>query len=683
MLEDVLAALRAGDHAAALAASTRWRDAEPSNADACLAMAHANAAMADTAGAAAALDEGLALAPDRADLLTARAYLHLKHRNLDAATAGLGAALANDPNQLPAYIALAHLAFARGDRAEAERLIAYARRIDDGHPRLLLLEAQLAKLQGRRDRVLPLLSAAAQQSPTDPLVQAAYGLALLEHGHLAFAEQALRNTLALTDAVPALRGALVSALEGQQRWDAALEEVLAWRALAPGRPAPVWLAARLRARLGQFEAALEDLAALRAMVPRHDDAVTLEVQIRDQLGGPEAVFAALEALTDADPMHAQPWRLMLAVAVEQQTPDLLARWLSAVPDSAEALERNALWAESQGNADAAVALAERAVVLDSARVRALELLARAAFAKPADEALASLEALWAGAGSGAARRALAGPLGLARMGVGQIVPALEAWWVPWAEGLVKGFPLPAPVSAAEAAPQPDGGAGRLVFGPPGSRVERVLAVLEQSDPQRTLLDRWTDTARSDGFSALRVAPAAAEAGSAATWRASFEGSGLEVNSLIDAMPHADGWTWATLHGMGVVAVLRDPRDLLLNWMAWGSAAGFLFPGPMVAAQWLAIVLEQLVALRDSDRARLVLVDADDLDGDTAAFAEELAKAFGLAEPPDLRPALALGQGPHGLPSDLPEGTWRLFAEPLGEAFAHLRPVAVSLGYSAE
>lgn len=683
MFEDVLAALRAGDHSAALAAAARWRDAEPTNTDACLAMAHAKAAMADTAGAAAALDEGLALAPDRADLLTARAYLHLKHRNFDAAQAGFGAALANDPNQLPAYIALAHLAFARGDRAEAERLVEYARRIDDQHPRLLLLEAQLAQMQGRRDRVLPLLSAAAQHAPKDPLVQAAFALALLEHGHLAFAEQALRNTLALTDAAPALRGALVSVLEGQQRWDSALEEVLAWRALAPDQAAPVWLAARLRARLGQLQAALEDLTALRAMVPRHDDAVTLEVQIREHLGGPEAVVAALEALAEADPAHAQPWRLMLSVADERQTPGLLARWLSASPDSAEALERNALWTEAHGDVDAAVAMAERALALDASRVGARELLARAAFAKPAEEALASLEALWASAGSGAARRALAGPLGLARMGVGQVVPALEAWRVPWAEGLVTGFPLPVPVSAAQATPQPDGAAGRLVFGPPGSRIERILAVLEQADPQRALLDRWTDTARNDGFNAVRVAPAAADAGSAASWRASFEGSGLEVESVIDALPHADGWTWATLHGVGVVAVLRDPRDLLLNWMAWGSAGGFLFPGPMVAAQWLATVLEQLVALRDSDRARLVLLDADDLDGDAAAFADELAKAFGLAEPPDLRPALALGQGPYGLPSDLPAGTWRHFAEPLGQAFAHLQPVAVALGYPAE
>ena len=204
MLHDVMSALRAGDAATASALARAWTEAEPGNPEAFLWAGHALAAAKDLPAAAAAFDRGLALAPDRAELLTARAYLDLQGRDLPKAEAGLGAALAQDPNQWAAYIALAQLALARGDRTEAERHVSYAKRIDADHPRLLVVEAQLAGLSGEADRVLPLLNAAAQRAPNDPLVQATLGLALLERQHHAFAAQALRNALALNPEVPAL-----------------------------------------------------------------------------------------------------------------------------------------------------------------------------------------------------------------------------------------------------------------------------------------------------------------------------------------------------------------------------------------------------------------------------------------------------------------------------------------------
>lgn len=94
---------------------------------------------------------------------------------------------------------------------------------------------------------------------------------------------------------------------------------------------------------------------------------------------------------------------------------------------------------------------------------------------------------------------------------------------------------------------------------------------------RLMIDRFRQPMRDDGFNPLRAAPDHAMAGTAARWRAPLEAMGLEPATLIDALPFWDGWTQATLHGTTLVAVLRDPRDLLLNWMAWGSAAGFAFP----------------------------------------------------------------------------------------------------------
>ena len=117
MLQDVLTALRAGDTATALATANRWTTAEPQSAEALFWLAQAQGAAGDLAAAAEALDHALALAPQRADLLALRGYLDLQGRDFAKAEVGLKAALAEDPNQLPAYIALAHLALARGDVA--------------------------------------------------------------------------------------------------------------------------------------------------------------------------------------------------------------------------------------------------------------------------------------------------------------------------------------------------------------------------------------------------------------------------------------------------------------------------------------------------------------------------------------------------------------------------------------
>jgi hypothetical protein len=78
-----------------------------------------------------------------------------------------------------------------------------------------------------------------------------------------------------------------------------------------------------------------------------------------------------------------------------------------------------------------------------------------------------------------------------------------------------------------------------------------------------------------------------------------------------------GFTGGWLHAKTtLVAVLRDPRDMLLNWMAWGSAAGFAFPSPAMAAAWLHRQLDQLLAAWPQvarfrlDRARIALQRRD-------------------------------------------------------------------------
>lgn len=676
MLHDVMTALRAGDATAALAAAERWVAAEPANPEAFEWLARAHGAAGDTAAAAAAIDRGLALAPGHAGLITTRAFLHLQGGDLEASTADFRAAVAEDPNQLPAYVALAHLALGRGDRAEAERLVALARRIDDEHPRLLLAEAQLAELSGDGQRALALLSAAVQRAPRDPLAQAALGLAYLQRNHLAFAEQALRNALALSGAAPNLHGALVACLEAQGRLPEAFEAAIAWVEAAPASVAARWTHARLCAAAGRLEEASAGVEAVLAEAPEHGPALALELQLNHHLGGPEAAVARLQARLAERPGLTQGWRLLLGLGDPAQAEATIAAWRAAAPASGEALEAEATLREHQGELAAAETAAREALALEPRLMEARRILARAAARQPAEAAMAATQALLDGVVSPGQRHALLPWYGAALHRVGRVAEAAAAWQQFWAEGFLPRLPQPVPASAAR--PVADGGAGCLLWGPPGVRLEPIHTLLAAAAPERVLLDRFADTRRDDGFNRLRVAPDHAAAGTAARWRAPLEANGLDPAAMIDGLPHWDGWTHATLHGTRLVALLRDPRDLLLTWLAEGSASGYPFPGVEAATAWLSTVLGQYLEAEAADPARVSRLDADGLASDPAGFGEALAAACGLAAPPP-----AVVPAPVAVPVELPAGSWRAYAEVLAPAFAALAPIAVRLGYPAE
>lgn len=683
MLQDVMTALRAGDAATALATATRWSTAEPQNADALFWLAQARGAAGDVAGAGEALDRALAVAPQRADLLTLRGYLDLQGRDLAKAEASLSGALAQDPNQFPAYIALAHLALARGDRADAERHVAFAKRIEPEHPRVLLLDAMLAAAQpGQAERVLPLLTAAAERAPSDPLVLSALGMAFLERQHFAFAEQTLRKALALTAASPALNAPLIIALDAQGKRDEALAVAETWVAQT-GEPAAHWNRAQLRLSAGQVEGARADLDAVLAAFPQHVQAFELAMQLLGQAEGQDAVMAALEARVAADPGFALAWRLLLNLQPIDAAPALVQRWLEATPDHPAALDVAATLAEREGRQGDALAYAERALAAEPRLREAALLRARATALLTPEAAVARMEALLAAATTPEQARSLSGWQAHALHRAGRVDEALRAWGRMWMGGPAFGMPLPNPEPATKATPAADGGAGRLLWGPPGSRVERVHAALIPVGRNRLMIDRFRQPMRDDGFNPLRAAPDHAMAGTAARWRAPLEAMGLEPATLIDALPFWDGWTQATLHGTTLVAVLRDPRDLLLNWMAWGSAAGFAFPSPAVAAAWLHRQLDQLLAAEAANPSQVIRIDADLLDRDPTALAAQLTAAFGLEAAPDIEAAVALAKAPNGGPTDFVAGTWRQYAEPMKALFVPLGEMAVRLGYPAE
>ena len=160
----------------------------------------------------------------------------------------------------------------------------------------------------------------------------------------------------------------------------------------------------------------------------------------------------------------------------------------------------------------------------------------------------------------------------------------------------------------------------------------------------------------------------------ARWRAGLLSRRLPSNDVFDWLPWWDNALLIALRphlreAMLIFAV-RDPRDMLLEWLAFGSAAPFAFPSPEAAAEWLANSLNQVAALVESQWFPNRMVHTDAIGNDpriAAALVGEVLEAP-VPPPPSIGP-------PH-----FPAGHWRHYDKALEGAFALLAPVAKRLGY---
>jgi hypothetical protein len=136
-------------------------------------------------------------------------------------------------------------------------------------------------------------------------------------------------------------------------------------------------------------------------------------------------------------------------------------------------------------------------------------------------------------------------------------------------------------------------------------------------------------------------------------------------------------------GTRLLAVLRDPRDLLLNWLAFGAPAGPVFDDPIASATWLAGQLEHLLFARDELQLPTLIVDMDRFDENPGAVMDEIVAFANLPTTPDPQAALDGRSGAGHMPTLLPAGRWRAYRDELGEAFGLLAPLAKRLGYPVE
>jgi hypothetical protein len=218
-----------------------------------------------------------------------------------------------------------------------------------------------------------------------------------------------------------------------------------------------------------------------------------------------------------------------------------------------------------------------------------------------------------------------------------------------------------------------------LWGAPGSSVERVAAVLAEGLPAFRA-ERFGPTPPQDPLQKFATIPAlqsgdTAPADVVAQWRAALPVRGVPDGQVVDWLLFWDNQLLRALRphlpGALLLIALRDPRDMLLDWLACGAPASPLaIAAPLPAATWLATVLDQIATLHEQDLQPHRLLRLDAVVDDAAALTTLVGTALGTTLPIPTGKAFPR----------FPPGHWRGYAEPLASAFAALTPVARRLGY---
>lgn len=687
MYEAIIDALRRGAPAEALSAARDVVSAQPQDPQAQRLLAAALRLGGDREGALTAIDLAVALAPEDADLHLERAGLLLQERQLDDAQAALARAIGLDPNQFPAYIVQAQLALGRGDLDEAERIARTAARIGPDHPQVAAIDGMLALRRGDPDRALSILTQASERAPDEPQLRNALGFAYLAKGHFAFAEQAFRTLLDKDPESAPLRALVADIVRRQGRAGEAVDELAPLLDQPDVSPALQRLAGEMELEAGRAAQALPRLRSALLAEPGDRRTLTAILQAWRQLDDQSDARATLDALLGEHPQLAALWLARLAIEAYpgDDARAVAGRWQATMPDFIPANEALANLLDAAGEREQAEALALRITELAPGHTQAELRVIDGLLARDPDAAVVRVESLLARAADPDVKRSLRQLLGRAFDIAGQADAAAATWAELHAEVVSERLPLLQPTASTPAwpdlAPLPDPApAVLLLWGAPGSLVERIAITFDLSGgPLRA--DRFGPQPPSDPLQNFGT-PAALLDGSldgafmVGQWRAALAARGIGDGNVFDWLLWWDNALLLALRPHLPEAVLmvalRDPRDMLLEWLAYGSPAPFALESPVIGARWLAQVLAQVADLHEQDLFPHRLVRLDEVADDPAALTLAIADALEITV--IAAPASALG------PQHFVPGHWRAFAQPLAAAFALLAPVAVRLGY---
>lgn len=689
MYDTVLDALRRGAADQALAGAQALVEQQPDDLRALRLLAAAQRLSGEAETALATLDRALNLAPEDADLHLERAGLLLQVRDLDRAEAALARSIGLDPNQFPAYIIQSQLALGRGELDDAERLVRTAARIAPEHPHVVVTEGMIALRRGRPDHALERISQAAQVAPEEPMVRNALGFAYLAKGHLAFAEQAFRGVLQTQPNNLHLRALIAQIVRDEGRPGDAADELAPYLDDPSVGPGLHRLVGELEVDAQRFDAAIPRLKHALALMPGDRRALSALLTAWQSRDDREDARSTLDAALATHPHESDLWLARLGVEgyASDEARAVIDRWIAAMPEHVPAWTARMTALDAGGDAEGAETAARRIVEIEPGHTQAEMRLLDALMQRDPEAAVERLREIEARAPDLAVKRWLRQLRGLALDQAGRADEAVATWLALQEEIAHERVAPPAATGYTgpwpEAASLQENAPGVLwLWAPPGAMVERIAATFGAAGAP-LLADRLGPQPPQDPLQRLDTASELVAgrldgAYLVAQWRAALPGRGVAGASVFDWQVHWDNALALAVRPHLPEAVLmiplRDPRDMLLDWLVFDTAVPWRFESPIAAARWLASQLEQVADLHEQDLVPHRLVRLDGIEDDPTALAQALADALQVQVP--IPPQHALGA------RHLPSGHWQRFAGPLDEAFGLLGPVASRLGYTA-
>jgi tetratricopeptide (TPR) repeat protein len=693
MLKDAIEHHRNGRFAEAERGYRAQLGERPDDADALHLLGMLRYQLGDSTEGLALLSRAHERAPDDANIELTMASVRFRDGDFEAARRGFHSALALNPNLAGAHAGIGQLALMANERERAEEHFRIALRASEEPQALAGLGALLLD-RGDHDAALRHLGRAAELAPNDAMIQMTLGRAFVQRDTPAFAERAFQNALRLRPDLHRARHLLGALLIRLKRSAEAAEQ---YRALigVPGFEVMAYLglgdAARAESNFAQAAPAYREalarepgnaiasraLAWSLAQLGQHDEAI--------------AVYNAALALAPADETLLGARADLLTLI--GQLPQAAVAWkelLERNPANLFAHKRLATVAEYIGVLGLAQAHAEIALMgggpdaeMLLIRIRALLRAGDEAAAREALAALATLELsadqqrlrlIYLGRVHDRAREAgdAARCFAEAQRGAPMALPALVD-------------PQPDLAAAlAEAAGMPWPEAPILLLGTPGSGVEHVAALLAAQPGLVVLRDRLGAPARNDDFSQPRFAHYCGELDESARaqlrerYRAPLRASGIAPGStVIDWLPCWDAHLLALVRrampGTRLLIVDNDPRDALLNWLAFGWAPGFACVDIDAAAEWLQRARRHLQFGAELDDPQRLVIAGDALIDDPEGAGQAIAGFLGVNPFRHDAQFAGLMHGLGGLPIRFQPGHWKIYREALAGAFARLDP----------